>query len=141
MLGIGYAGINKASDSLKNYTICIQYDPENYTYHWNSSVSYHELQNSSGIPATLRNQFKRNYEAAVAKTIDLTSQQEANNPSYDLYSTRGQAYLEQKQYRMAKNDLLKALMLYNEAPKNEQDIHVLREIKTALKDAEWFLKQ
>lgn len=141
MLGIGYAGQGTANESLKNYKLCLEHEPTNYTVHWNMALSYQDLQDAPGIPVTLRNQFKRNFEDKIATTVTLTSQQEETDPSYQLYATRGQAFTNQKKFRLAKNDLLKALALYDAAPKNEQDVHVLREIKTALKEVDWYMNQ
>lgn len=141
MLGIGYAGQETANESLKNYKICLEHEPANYTVHWNMALSYQDLQDAPSIPITLRNQFKRNFEEKIATTVTLTSQQEETNPSYQLYSTRGQAFMNQRKFHLAKNDLLKALTLYNATSKNEQDVHILCEIKSALKEVDWCINQ
>jgi tetratricopeptide (TPR) repeat protein len=146
MLGIGYGGQNLANQSLENYAICLKNDPQNYTVHWNRALSYSELEDGTGLTTSLRNQFKRNFESSLDKVIELTNEQEAEDQSYHLYFTRGKAYLEKAHlgkcsFRQAKSDLLKAITLYESAPKTERDVHVFREAKQALKDADWNLNQ
>ena len=141
MLGIGYAGQRIISESIKNYAIYISKEPYDYTVYWNQAISFLELSEEPSFKNSMRNQYKRKFESVLETVINLTTQQEVTDQSYDLYSTRGQAYLAQDKYRYANNDLVKALTLYNASPKNQQDVHILREIKAALKDADWFLAQ
>lgn len=134
MLGIGYAGKRNASKSIENYEICIHAEPNNYIYYWNRGLSYSDLVNDNAFPAKLKPQYKRKAEDDFKKVIELANQLESQHATnYRLFECRGSAKFELDRMVSAKQDLQKALLLYQNTPKSEQDIHVFREIQGRLK--------
>lgn len=136
ILGIGYSKIGNAQKSIESYKICIEKEPENYIYFKNRAVSYIELEDDLNVPTSLRSQFKKKADEDLNVAINLTNRYENEHDDYMLYYTKGSAKFLLGKIKSAKNDLLKALEKYNNLQKNEQDIHILREIKLVLKEVE-----
>lgn len=136
MLGIGYAKKNNAQKSIENYNICIEAEPDNYTYFKNRAVSYIDLESAFSVPQSLRSQFKRKADEDLNHAIQLSNRFEKEHDDYVLFYVRGTSYLLLEKLRPAKADLSKAMKSYNESPKEEQDIHIYREIKEAMKEIE-----
>ncbi|GEM_PF-1755183 len=140
MLGIGYSKFRNAQKSIENYKICIENDSENYIYFKNRAVSYIELEEDFKVPSSLRSQFKQKADEDLKLAINLADKYENEHNDYMLYYTRGSAKLLLGKTKAAKIDLLKALEQYNQSPKNQQDIHILRELKLFLKEISWIEK-
>lgn len=133
-LGIGYSHIGNAQKSIENYQICINAEPDSYVYYRNRAVSYLDLETDSSIPKNLREQFARKANLDLLKVIELTNRLETADNSYKLYYSRGFANFHLNKLIPAKNDLEKALKLYESADKMEKDSNELKEIKQTIKD-------
>ena len=92
------------------------------------------MANDALLPINIREQCERKSKEDFKKTIKLTDKLTSEN--YMLCAIRGRAKLALDRFDSAKQDLEKALKLYKESPKEEQDIHILREIKASLKEIE-----
>ncbi|MFY7910946.1 MAG: phospholipase D-like domain-containing protein [Emticicia sp.] len=133
-LGIGYAHIRNSQKSIENYQICINAEPDNYTYYRNRALSYIDLETDSAVPKSLREQFAKKANLDLLKTIELTNHFETIDNNYKLYYSRGVANFYLKKFIPAKNDLEKALNLYESSDKNKKDSNELKEIKQIIKD-------
>ncbi|MFN3021799.1 phospholipase D-like domain-containing protein [Chryseobacterium sp. TY3] len=140
-LGIGYGNLKNASKSIENYQICITAEPEEYIYYRNRAISYLELEADSNVPIKLRNQFTQKANSDLEKVIELATKEEITKPHYQLFYSRGIAYLNLNKFYPAKNDFLKAIELYKITTPNEQDSNELKEIKHNLKLIEKITKK
>ena len=77
---------------------------------------------------------KERQKSDFEKVIELTTKFETEESGYRLYLHRGLSYQHIKKNKEAKKDLLRALDIYRDSPKFEQDTHELKELKTALKE-------
>ena len=134
MLGVGYSHISNAQKSIDNYFICISEEPEEYVYYRNRAISYLELENDYKIPKTLRDQFAKKANLDLNTVIELGDKFEFLENCYELYYSRGVAYLNLNKVNAAKQDLQKAIDLYEKGDKKIQDINQYKEIKQALKE-------
>ena len=142
LLGIGYALIGNAQESIKNYNYCISNEPDNYLYYRNRVSSYIELEGdlSITIPKSIRDQFTRKADLDLNKIIEITNRLEPIDKSYNLFQCRGDANMLLNKLQLAKADLLKAKELYEKEDKRRQDIHDFKEIKESLKIIEQYLR-
>lgn len=138
MVAIGYAKIGKAQQSIENYNTCIHNEPESYIFLKNRALSYLDLEEDPNIPPSLKVQlkFKAKADADLKDVIALTDKYETTHNDYMLFYARGMAKAYLGKPNLAKTDLQKALNKYQQTPKNQQDIHIFREIKQVLKDIE-----
>lgn len=138
MVAIGYANTSNAQKSIEYYKICIQNDPENYIFLKNRAVSYFDLEDDPNIPSSIKTQFRFKSKAVadLENAIVLTNKYETLHNDYMVFYVRGAAKALLGKLNLAKTDLLKALDKYQQTPKPQQDIHILREIKQTLKDIE-----
>ncbi len=138
LAAIGYSHLGNDAETIRNYNICINKEPNNYVFIRNRGLSYLDLDNDSRISIDRRKQLKFKEKAIIdlERAIVLTNQYEVEHDDYMLYYARGTAKLSLhvNKARLAKGDLMKALNMYNVAPKDQQDVHILREINAALKE-------
>ncbi|PZP46868.1 MAG: hypothetical protein DI598_11630 [Pseudopedobacter saltans] len=135
-LGNGYAKLKNESKSIEAYRICISANPENYVYYGNRGKSYRELGKDTNFSKQMRSQFMLKASSDLEKVIEITTKLERKENGYGLFYSRGIAFFYLNKLMFAKNDLKKALELYSDAAKNQQDIHEYREIKKLIEEIE-----
>jgi len=147
-LGNGYSSRKNENEATNSFKICIEAEPNEYTYYYNRALSFQRLNNdlNIGVEVKKRLKFKERADLDFKKVIELTNNFEDSPDilfyeNYNLYYIRGMTYYVLGKNNQAREDLLEAEKKFHETDKMQQDLYEHKEIKERLKELNKKLSQ
>jgi len=114
LLGIGYSRIaGKEQQSIKNYNICLTEYPNEHVFLRNRAISQIALESDVNIPKKFRDKYKEKADQDSKKIIDIVSNKNEKEQTYDALYSRAIAYALLDEIGLALKDIDLAIYKYS----------------------------
>ena len=131
-LAIGLENKGEYEKAIEKYDFCIRNAPDS-AYYFNRALANRFLASATPkLKSKYNKAAEEDFKQAIASAVKFLEKEE-NEDSYRLFDIIGAAKIELGQIESSKQDIEKSFQLYNESPKEKQDVHILGEIKSSRK--------